>query len=397
MMGSIRNATALAGVLVAVAASGGAPAQAGVPCSTWGTATVASGLGSLENLEFDGRGGLLVSATNQGAIVRLRRGAAPAPVVSGVRAPGGLRVRGGAVFFTTGNAAASAVAGLRDGTFESADLDTGRRTALATGLIGPNGLAFLPNGDAVTSRALGSGTGITRLPAADPSRKQENWARLDGANGLVVDPTGTWLYTVETFTAESRVFRIRIGDPSRIETVASLGRVGVPRGLDDIDMDAAGVLYMAANGSGEVLRLDPRSGALCTLARGIRNPSAVKLGRGPDWSARKLYVTAFDGAVRELTPPPGQEPAVPSASTPPRCRARKPVRFRVPDPKGRERIIRAKARVDGRRVKVRRRGRRFVVRVRPGRRPVTRVKVMARTNRGRLLRIVRRYRFCPAS
>ena len=391
-------------VLVAVAVAAPPAAQAGGDaCSGWPATKVATGLGQLENLEFDGRGGLLVSATSRQAIVRLTRGGAPQPLVPGVRAPGGLRVRGGAVYFTTGNAAASALTGTRDGTFERADLATGRRTPLAAGLIGPNGLAFLPNGDAVTSRALGSGTGITRLPAAEPSRKQENWARLDGVNGLVVDPTGTWLYTVETFTPEARVFRIRIADPSRIEVVARLGGTGVPRGLDDIDIDAAGTLYMAANGSGEVLRLNPRTGDVCAVGRGLRNPSAVKLGRGAGWSERKLYVSDFGGNVTELTPPPGQEPAVRTTAggdglERPRCRRRKTLVLRLPEPKGRERGIRARVRVNGRATKVRRARGRLVARVKPARRArVTVVRISVRTNRGRLIKRVRRYTFCPAT
>ena len=65
----------------------------------------------------------------------------------------------------------------------------------------PNGLEFLPDGSAVTSRDIkGEDTGITRVDPADPSHPQYNWARIADSNGLIVDPTGTWLYTVETFT-----------------------------------------------------------------------------------------------------------------------------------------------------------------------------------------------------
>ena len=299
---------------VAAALLGPAATQAqDRPCGPWQPRAVATGLGQLENLEFDGRGSVLLSATNQGAIVRLAPDGTSEPLVPGVSAPGGLRVRGDSLFFTTGNTAPAAATGQRSGTFERFDLAGGARTQLTSGLVAPNGLAFLPNGDAVVSRALGSGTGITRIPAGDPSRPQENWARLDGANGLVVDPTGTWLYAVETFTAQSRVYRIRIDDPAQIETVAQLGGAGAPKGLDDIDIDARGDLYLAANGSQEVLRLDPGTGEVCVVARGpFRNPSAVKLGRGPGWSPQRLYVVAFDGTVTELTPPAGQEPPVPS-------------------------------------------------------------------------------------
>jgi hypothetical protein len=158
---------------------------------------------------------------------------------------------------------------------------------------------------------------------------------------------------------------------------------------------------MAANGSGEVLRLDPQSGAVCVLVSGLRNPSAVKLGRGPGWSAQRLYVTSFDGSVKELTPPPGQEPATrpedpqPGAGRP--CRARRAFHMRLREVKGRERLVRARVSVDGRRVPVRRRGGRLLVRVTPGTRADGRtiVRVTARTSRGRIVRSAHRFRFCP--
>ena len=68
-------------------------------------------------------------------------------------------------------------------------------------------------------------------------------------------------------------------------------------------IDSRGRLYIAANIAGEVIRLNPRTGASCVLASGLHNPSAVKFGRGPGWSKRSLYVTGFDGAVVRLAPP----------------------------------------------------------------------------------------------
>jgi hypothetical protein len=293
---------------LAVLASLALAAPAGAACTPWEVRTVKDGLGSLENLEFDGRGGLLLSASTQDAIVRLTPDGAVAPLVTGVNAPGGMRVRGSVLYFNTGDSADAGLTNRADGTLDRFDLDTRRRETYARGLTMPNGLAFLPDGDAVVSRDLGRGTGITRIPASDPGRPQPNWARFDDTNGLAVDPSGTWLYAVETFTAESRVYRVNIADPSRIEVVATLGGVGVPKGLDDMTIDSAGTLYITANGAGEVIRLNPATEEACVIATGLMNPSAIKQGAGDGWSGERFYVSAFDGTVRELVPPPGEAP-----------------------------------------------------------------------------------------
>jgi sugar lactone lactonase YvrE len=288
-------AIVVAGVVWAAPASGA--------CVPWRAGTVLSGQGLLENLVFDGRGGLLLSASAQGAILRVNRNGELTTLIDDVHAPGGLRMRRGALYFNAGDSAASGVQGIADGTLERYRFETGRRSVRARGLTMPNGLVFLPNGDAVVSRDLGTGTGMTRILARDPEHPQFNWARLDDTNGMAVDPTGRWLYTVETFVPESRVYRIRIEKPSRIEVVASLGDGTISKGLDDMTIDRRGRLYIAANIAGEVIRLNPRTGTTCVLASGLRNPSAVKFGRGPGWSERSLYVTGFDGAVIRLTPP----------------------------------------------------------------------------------------------
>jgi hypothetical protein len=280
----------------------GAP-SARAACTPWSERTIVSGQGLLENLAFDHRSAMLLSASAQDAILRVNRRLGVRPLIDDVRAPGGLRVRGGVLYFNTGDDLASGLDDLTDGTIDRFRFRSERRTTWARGLTMPNGLIFLPNGDAVVSRDIGTGTGMTRVPADDPAHPEFNWARLDDTNGMAVDPTGRWLYTVGTFVSEGPVYRIKIKDPSWIQVVAELAGGGPLKGLDDMTIDRRGRLYIAANLTGEVIRVNPDSGASCVIASGLQNPSAVKFGRGRGWANRSLYVTGFDGTVRKLTPP----------------------------------------------------------------------------------------------
>jgi hypothetical protein len=297
----LNAALVLAAVVAAFPVSAGAaPSE----CTPWQQKTLKSGLGSLENLEFDGSGGLLISATDQHAIERLTPKGDVTTLVPNVNAPGGQRLIGRTLYFNTGDAAQSGLANTPDGTLERFDLDTHARGTFASGLTMPNGLAVLPNGDFVVSRDIGTGTGITRIPLNDPAHPQPSWAKLDDQNGMAVDPTGTFLYADQTFTLDSAVYRIRISDPTDMKVVATLYDSGIPKGLDDMTIDSKGVLYVAANAAGQVIRLDPSTGKHCTIVTGLQNPSSLKFGRGPGWNKSHLYATGFDGTVRELIPPP---------------------------------------------------------------------------------------------
>ena len=77
-----------------------------------------------------------------------------------------------------------------------------------------------------------------------------------------------------------------------------------PKGLDDLTMDAAGNLYVTANGTAsELLKVDPATGTACVLAGGLTLPSSVRFatGFGPAYNG-KLFVTDFGGAITVVTP-----------------------------------------------------------------------------------------------
>ena len=294
----VLTAALVAGTLAAPVTRAAAPS----PCASWTVRVLAANLGSLENVEPDGKDGLFVSATS--GVVRYTRagGVKPVAAAAGV---GGLRVRGNTLFFNTGDSVQSGSTGAADGTIQRLDLRTGRRSTFATGLTMPNGLAFLPDGSAVTSRDVAgrNPTGITRVSPGGAIRVR--WSDQADSNGLAVDPTGKWLYSDETFTPASNVYRTEIAHPSNRQVVGSLtGHLG----LDDLTLSSDNVLYLAVNGSGEVVRLDPRTKQSCVIAAGLHNPSAVKQGRGRSFPAGRLYVTGFDGRLLELTPPNGVTP-----------------------------------------------------------------------------------------
>ena len=122
---------------------------------------------------------------------------------------------------------------------------------------------------------------------------------------MAIDPTNTWLYFDQTFQPGGLVLRARLSDPSDVEQVASLGQGLV---LDDLTIDRAGDLYLAANRPaplGELIRLDPATGSSCVIASGLGDPSAVKFGCGPGWPSNHLFVVGFEGDVYDISPPTG--------------------------------------------------------------------------------------------
>jgi hypothetical protein len=293
----------LLGIAVAVLAGVAAlPAAAARPavgaCRAWSVRTLLSGQQWLESLAFDGRGGMTISALGQGRVLRLTRGGHLSTLLGSITLPGGQVVRGRYLYLTTGDGEPTA----GGGTIVRVDLRTRRHTVWARGLTGPNGLAFLPGGDAVVSRDLETGapaTDVTLVPARRPRRAHIDWARIPDSNGLTVDPSGRWLYVDRTFSPQGLVVRVRISHPATMQVVGRLGAV-VP---DDMSIDRHGVLWIAAFGSGTVVRLDPRTHTSCTIASGLVEPTAAVFGSGRGWPASHLFVTSAGGFLYELTPP----------------------------------------------------------------------------------------------
>jgi sugar lactone lactonase YvrE len=217
-------------------------------CRSWTVRTVASGLGVLENLTFDRQGSMFISATQSGAIERMTPDGHASTVVPDVSYPGGVVVHGDTLYFNTGDSPQAGILGTQRWDDRLLQPGHGHPQHVEHAPGDADGLAFLPGGDAVVTRVkpvLGTPTGITRIPAADPTHPQFSWVALNDTNGLMLDPTGSWLYTDQTFTTDSAVYRIRVSDPTQVKLVGRLASAGVsaplgnaglgqPKGLDDM-------------------------------------------------------------------------------------------------------------------------------------------------------------------
>jgi SMP-30/Gluconolactonase/LRE-like region len=292
---STPRASRLTLVLAVLVTALTAAAPANAACPRWRVKTMLHDQGWLENLGFDGRGGLTISALVQGRLLRLSPNGRLKTLVPSVSAPGGQVRDGRWLYFNTGDSAPV----LPNGTIDRFDLRTGKRKTWARGLTMPNGLVLLPNGDAVVSRDLGTGTGLTRVRARDPRHPQFNWAKIDDTNGLAVDPTGRWLYVDRTLSPDGEVDRIRIAHPRTIQRVGRLGPGVAP---DDMTIDRKGILYIAGFTAGSIYRLDPRTHRSCAIATGLDQPTSVRFG-GPGWNRRALYATDAGGHLSVLLPP----------------------------------------------------------------------------------------------
>ncbi|WP_460810452.1 SMP-30/gluconolactonase/LRE family protein [Nocardioides salsibiostraticola] len=297
----------LAALLVTPVTSPARPAAAAEPgCSTWRQSTVASGLGVLENLSFDRRGGLLLSAgqlTGPGAIVRLRPSGRHRVVVPDVTSPGGQVVVGRKLFFTTGNGFADGIAGelgSRTGTLSVVNLVTGKVRVKARGLAMPNGLVRLPDRSFLVSRDVGLPGRTTRI---DPAGRQATFApSVTSTNGMAVDVRRRVVYIVSTFNVASTISVVDLDHPGRKPRVITMAGFGPANSADEIVLGRDGYLYVTLNAAGTILRVDPRSGASCTIARGLPFSSSLRFGAGRGWDRESLYVTSFLGTVTRLHP-----------------------------------------------------------------------------------------------
>lgn len=315
-------AVALAAALAPGLAGANPATQDGCP----GTVTSPSiwkqlGNDVLENLLFSD-GALWVSDSTASAVRKLLPNKTE-PLgggLSSIPSPGGLAKHpsNGTIYAGWGSSAANAAQ--RNGQARVVRFDpanpNGTLEVVATGLHMANGLAFGPGLTPSLYVSNDFDSGLVRiLPSGGKSGVAgDQW----GMNGLVLDPSGTSLLAAITFDQRSPIARIPLsGSPTSIFTQLSAGVASLQpqvhpsgadpskpllgvKGLDDMTRDAAGNLYVVANGTGELIKV-ATDGSACLIAGGLQNPSSVRIapaGFTLAGAATTFFVTEFSGAIK---------------------------------------------------------------------------------------------------
>ncbi len=258
-----------------------------------------SGCGLLESVIVDREGRLFFTSQTRGALLRLDApDAVPVPVAVGIPSPGGLAVaEDGRLIVGFGDSPSGGLVG--NGSPRAGlllvDPAGGDAEPWVSGLGMANGVARAPDGTVFASNDFG--THLDRV--APDGTVERRWAKVPSANGLVVDPAGRYLYAAQTFT-RAAIKRVEIARPENVTTYARPPVAAALSLLDGLAIDDAGRLYVAANGAGQVWRVEP-DGAICALARGLGSPSAVAVGhRDSPFPAANLYAVTFGGDVVEI-------------------------------------------------------------------------------------------------
>ncbi|HEX6389554.1 MAG TPA: SMP-30/gluconolactonase/LRE family protein, partial [Solirubrobacteraceae bacterium] len=163
-----------------------------------------------------------------------------------------------------------------------------------SGLQMANGLARAADGTIYASNDLG--LGIDRI--APDGTVTVRWAPVLSPNGLAIDRAGRYLYAAETFQPAA-IARIDLRT-RRVQTYATPGLEDIAAGPDGMTIDDRDRLYVAAQIPGEIWRVN-RDRSICAVGKGLTNPSAVALGRGPTgFSEGRLFAVGFDGKIVEV-------------------------------------------------------------------------------------------------
>ena len=278
-------------------------AVAAPPCAQQPTVRVlSSGHGVLESVGVDRRGRLFFTDSDAGQLLMLRRPRAkPKLVLDGIDAPGGIifQRQSGNLLLGFGDSIAQATDGPLnpEAGLLKVDPTTGASSLHTEGLQMANGVARGPGNTIYASNDITGGVDRIRK-----HRVQLNWSDVPTANGIVADSSRRNLFVNQTFTAAA-IQRVPFKRPNAAKTYFSADPGDAAAGFDGLTSDGRDHLFVAANGAGQIWRVNG-PGKACVLADRDpfpSGPSDVAFGRRHGkFPRRNLYVTTFGGELLEL-------------------------------------------------------------------------------------------------
>ncbi len=268
----------------------------GVPLKDW-----------LEQLAFDGHGGMWVSPINQNFVERFDAKGTLTKTVP-VPGPGGLILGPDGLIYVNISSGPSAPGVMR---FDPTQINPVAQL-FVSGLPGVNGDAFDNAGNLYVSTEDQPPSVLRIRPDGTRDAPWEQAAAFYGANGLAVD--GHNLFASITFDQRSPIEIVPIADPAahRVFADLSLGVLSrqpavnppdpraplVPKGLDDMTLGPDGQLYVVGFSSGELLRVDPRTAKACVVVSGLETPTAVQFAVGFGvFDSADLFITETSGRI----------------------------------------------------------------------------------------------------
>lgn len=186
---------------------------------------------------------------------------------------------------------ASSLPGTVDGAVYRLNQD-GSKTALTEGVIpNPNFLTATPAGTLLVSDDMSD-----KIYELTPDGQLRIWLEgIASPNGMVFAADYSALYVAGCFVDDSPVYRVALdenGEPQGVEVIANLETLSFP---DGIALDEDGMLYVAANSRGKIVRVNPADGSQATVASGMTTPASLAFGKSPDYDPCSLYVTELMG------------------------------------------------------------------------------------------------------
>ncbi|MFI6100138.1 SMP-30/gluconolactonase/LRE family protein [Lentzea sp. NPDC051213] len=267
---------ALLGLLLAMTA---APAQAApIRCGTPTVSTFLTSTDWYENLEFD-KGTLWLSNLSGNRIEQYRLDGTQIQHHN-LRAPGAIR-KGpdGVLHVNFGNDSP-----------ETRDQPSGvvRLTPKPEVWIGGDTLSSANGAEFDARGHLYVSDPFTGLYEFDRQGSLVRHIDLAYPNGIVT--IGNTVFTNILIDPKSAIVRITGNRQTRIE-------LGAPdKGLDDLAVGPDGKLYVTTYTSGELIKVDPWTGAHCVLMSGLKNPTAARFLPG----TRTMFVTQASGTVLKV-------------------------------------------------------------------------------------------------